>query len=118
MDRRSTLSWAATLGAVVLSRSVFAQSAPVNARNNAAMKVEAVQMPAWINTVEGRKPIEPGTQVSTAQEIQTAQGAALALRLPEGSVHCGGLATVDPRSLRVDVRAAWIWARRVDVCGS
>ena len=113
MDRRSALSWATTLGAVVLSRSVFAQSAPVNARNNAAMKVEAVQMPAWINTVEGRKPIEPGTQVSTAQEIQTAQGAALALRLPEGSVVRLGEATrlavermsVDPSTGRTALQA-------------
>lgn len=51
-----------------------------------SMVVEAVQMPAWSTEGGLRRPLAPGDTVSTAQEVQTDAGAALVLRLPEGSL--------------------------------
>lgn len=48
--------------------------------------VEAVQMPVWVRRGEQRQPLHVGDAVSTAQEVETAAGSALVLRLPEGSL--------------------------------
>lgn len=43
-------------------------------------------MPAWIGRDGQRQPLTPGDTVSTAQEVETAAGAGLLLKLPEGSL--------------------------------
>ena len=43
-------------------------------------------MPAWAVRDGKRVPLSPGDAVTTAQEVETAAGAALVMRLPEGSL--------------------------------
>lgn len=75
---------------VVMATGLAATSAPALAAKAKpgvnTLVVEAVQMPAWINQSGQRVPLSPGDTVTTAQEVETAAGAALVLRMPEGSV--------------------------------
>jgi hypothetical protein len=113
MNRRHLFSWSAAWSAIVVARSAGAQERPTRAKSGQAINVEAVQMPAWINIAEGRRPLEPGSQISSAQEVQTAKGAALVMRLPEGSIVRLGEATrlavermsVDPGTGRTALQA-------------
>jgi hypothetical protein len=113
MNRRHLFSWSAAWSAIVVARSAGAQERPTRAKSGQAINVEAVQMPTWINTAEGRRPLEPGSQISSAQEVQTAKGAALVMRLPEGSIVRLGEATrlavermsVDPSTGRTALQA-------------
>jgi hypothetical protein len=93
MNRRNWFQWSAALSAMSLGSAAGANTQPLRPSPSQHIQVEAVQMPAWVVTPDGRRPIEPGAQISSAQEIQTAEGAALAMRLPEGSVVRLGEAT-------------------------
>lgn len=72
---------AAGLGATAVPALAARSKPEIN-----TLTVEAVQMPAWINKAGQRIPLSPGDAVSTAQEVETAPGAALVLKMPEGSI--------------------------------
>jgi len=96
MQRRALLT--RSLGAAALPVGLM-MATPVVARTAAAVKaapaaapspvrtavVDVVQMPAWTTHKGQRTPLNAGDAVSAACEVETAAGAALALRLPEGS---------------------------------
>jgi hypothetical protein len=88
MQRRQLLS--RSLGAAALPLGLSMAAAPATARTRAVplrnLVVDAVQMPAWSTRNGQRVPLSAGDTVSTAHEVETAAGAALVLRLPEGSV--------------------------------
>lgn len=87
MDRRNLFARAAGL---IAAGGIAGATAPaLAARRNSAitgMVAEAVQMPAWTTERGARRPISPGDLISTAEEVETAAGAALVLRMPEGSL--------------------------------
>ncbi len=87
MKRREL--FASSLGVAVASglaaTALPAQAAKARADIN-TLTVEAVQMPAWTTQAGLRVPLSPGDSVTTAQEVETAAGAALVLRMPEGSI--------------------------------
>lgn len=92
MNRRN---WMAQTGASVtagaLAAVLPAQAAAANNNSGAsrplpALQVEAVQMPAWTGPDSARQPLAPGDEVTRSQEVTTAAGAGLVLRMPEGSV--------------------------------
>ena len=109
VQRRSLFA----LGAVLWAAAWPARAAKPRAVAK-ALQVEAVQMPAWAFAAGGRKlPLAPGMLISTEQEVHTAEAAALALRMPEGSMirlgentRLGVLKmTVDPSTGRTAVQA-------------
>jgi hypothetical protein len=91
MNRRN---WIARTGATMVAGATAATlpaaqaATPRSASRGplARMAVEAVQMPAWTGTDDAREPLAPGDAVSRSQEVHTAAGAALVLRMPEGSI--------------------------------
>jgi len=86
MERRQLLAGMASTFAVGAILQPGAASAAIATKPAQALLVEAVQMPAWA-TVDGqRRPLAPGSLVSTAQEVETAAAAGLVLRMPEGSL--------------------------------
>lgn len=100
MERRELLGALAALAGAGASASV-AQAAghpPVT-----SLLVEAVQMPAWTRRAGQRQPLSPGDAVSTAQEVETAAGAGLLLKLPEGSlVRLGEMTRLGVQRLEVN----------------
>lgn len=86
MKRRLLLQ--GSLSAAGLAAAASSAGAAVPAGVPArTLRVEAVQMPAWLAGEDGRRvPLAPGDTVSTAQEVETGADAALVMRLPEGSV--------------------------------
>ncbi|MGE4240319.1 SPOR domain-containing protein [Ramlibacter sp.] len=86
MERRTWLGAAASiaLGAGASMGSGVAVAAP--SRRDRSMAVEAVQAPAWRNEGDERVPLEPGDTVTTREDVETGEGAAMVLALPEGSV--------------------------------
>lgn len=89
MQRRQlltrSLSAAALPAGLALAAPQVAQAALAKGAAR-TLVVEAVQMPAWVIRGEQRLPLNVGDVVSTAQEVETAAGSALVLRLPEGSL--------------------------------
>jgi hypothetical protein len=85
MERRQLLAATAAIAAWGGATAQHAQAAGARA-SNAGITVEAVQMPAWTTREGKRRPLSPGDAVSTAQEIETAAGAALVLQMAEGSL--------------------------------
>ncbi len=83
MERRELLAGLAAMGGLTVAApaATAADSKPAT-----GLVVEAVQMPAWIGRDGQRQPLSPGDTVSTAQEVETAAGAGLLLKLPEGSL--------------------------------
>jgi hypothetical protein len=64
--------------------------------------VEAVQMPVWVERDGLRTPLSAGDTLEGAHELRTGAGAALAFRLPEGSlVRLGENTRLDVRGLSV-----------------
>ncbi|RZI98694.1 MAG: hypothetical protein EOP39_26770, partial [Rubrivivax sp.] len=93
MDRRTWISRAgagvAAAGALA-AQPVLAQSGRSAPTTQPAVPrgllVEAVQMPAWAVRDGQRQPLSPGDALDGAQEIETAAGAGVVLRMPEGSL--------------------------------
>jgi hypothetical protein len=85
MDRRNFIGQVSAAGAAAtLAGAAAAQGARAPAVRETV--VEAVQMPVWIERGGDRQPVAPGDRVSTADELRTGAGAALVMRLPEGSL--------------------------------
>ena len=62
-------------------------------------------MPAWTGADGAREPLAPGDSVSRSQEVHTAAGAALVLRMPEGSiVRLGEKTQLSVQRMEVDTR--------------
>jgi hypothetical protein len=61
---------------------------PAQARAGAAggIRVEAVQFPCWHGGGSDRDALEPGETVSTAEQVETGEGAALVMEMPDGGV--------------------------------
>ena len=81
MDRRT---WLAAAAATTLAARAHSASASTASRDR-SMVVDAVQVPAWRNKDGERLPLEPGDIVTTREDVETGEGAALVLALPEGS---------------------------------
>ena len=84
MERRQ---WLAATAALAAWGGVSVQARAAGTRPAAAgLTVEAVQMPAWTTQGGKRVPLSPGDAVNTSQEVETAAGAGLVLRMAEGSL--------------------------------
>ena len=93
MKRRSLFSYGAGLAAVGTWATPTGALAAPGKSVARTLVVEAVKMPAWTTRAGRRVPLAPGAAVSTDHEVETAAGAAIALRMPEGSLIRLGEAT-------------------------
>lgn len=115
MQRRQWLAGGTALVAsAALPVSVAAAGAPRGAAPEATLVVEVVQVPAW-TSVQGRVlPLRPGDAVNTQTEVHTGDGAALVLRMPDGSlVRLGPNTTLGVQSLAVSADAGGISVKSV-----
>ena len=111
MDRRQVLG--AGLAAATLA------GAPARAasarREPEGLRVEAVQMPAWLDRDGRRQPLAPGDTVGASQVIETGVGAALVLQMPEGSrVNLGAGSRLSVQALAAE-RAQGVTGVRADL---
>lgn len=59
-------------------------------------KVEAMQMPAWVERAGSKQPLKPGMELTSGDLLTTGEGARLLLRLQEGSlIKMGEQASLD-----------------------
>ncbi len=101
----ATMAAGAVAATLPTAQAATARSAQATrpAQPAASMAVEAVQMPAWTGADSAREPLAPGDMVSRSQEVHTAAGAALVLRMPEGSiVRLGEKTQLSVQRLEVD----------------
>lgn len=100
MGRRHLLGGAVASAAALVGRP--ASAAPVR-RLGEGLRIEAVQMPAWLDRDGRRHPLAAGDLVSAPQVIETGVGAALVMGLPEGSqVNLGEKSRLSVASLAQD----------------
>jgi hypothetical protein len=85
MRRRHLLAPAAALLAGAGLPWTAAAARPRPAATGRQAVIEAVQMPAWLERGDAREPVAPGQAVVAGDRLETGEGAALSLRLPEGS---------------------------------
>ncbi|RYZ09610.1 MAG: hypothetical protein EOO24_09705 [Comamonadaceae bacterium] len=86
MQRRDWL--AGTAAGLLAAGAASARTAPRAAPSTPArdaLRVEAVQMPAWTGEAGRRVPLAPGDAVPAQAEVETGGEAGLVLQLPEGS---------------------------------
>lgn len=113
MLRRNLLARAA--GLFALGGAACVTPPALAARTRAAttgLVAEAVQMPVWTSDSGVRRPLAPGDLVTTAQEVETAAGAALVLRMPEGSlVRLGEKSRLEVSRFESDTEAGQVAVR-------
>lgn len=101
MDRRTFIGQLSVAGAATFADAAAAQGP--RAQPARATFIEAVQMPVWLERGGDRQPVAPGDRVTTADELRTGAGAAVVMRLPEGSlVRLGEKSRLQVQSLAVD----------------
>jgi hypothetical protein len=86
MQRRHLLGHAVALTALASGARAQSAARPVRRLPAQNMQVELVQMPAWTERAGQRVPLAPGDGITSAQDVQTGEGGALAFRLPDGSL--------------------------------
>ena len=52
----------------------------------AGVRVEAMQMPAWVTRADVKQVLKPGTELNSGDLITTGAGARMLLRMGEGSL--------------------------------
>lgn len=90
---------------ILMAAALAAQLALPVARaavDAAGARVEAVQMPAWVEREGGKVPLSPGMDLRDGDRVRTGAGSRLLLRMPEGSaVKLGENASLALDSLRM-----------------